>query len=31
MNIADENRLASHPKAPVQDTHFRFAAPPWRS
>ncbi len=27
MNIADENRLTSHPKAPVQDTHFRLCGP----
>jgi len=27
MNIGDENVLATHPKNPVQDTHFRIAGP----
>ena len=27
MNIADENRLASRPRDPVQDTHFRVEGP----
>ncbi len=27
MNIADENVLATHPKAPVQDTHFQVRGP----
>ncbi len=27
MNISDNNVMATHPKAPVQDTHFRFAGP----
>ncbi len=27
MNIADENVLASRPKVPVQDTHFRVEGP----
>jgi len=27
MNIADANVMASHPKAPVQDTHFRVEGP----
>ncbi len=27
LNIADENVLASHPKEPVQDTHFRIQGP----
>ena len=27
MNIADENVLATHPKTPVQDTHFRVEGP----
>lgn len=27
MNIADENVLATHPKVPVQDLHFRVAGP----
>jgi cardiolipin synthase len=27
MNIADQNVQASHPKAPVQDTHFRLLGP----
>ncbi|OYV33044.1 MAG: cardiolipin synthase [Rhodospirillales bacterium 20-64-7] len=27
MNIADENVMATHPKAPVQDLHFRIEGP----
>jgi cardiolipin synthase len=27
MNIGDENVLATHPKEPVQDTHFRIDGP----
>ena len=27
MNIADENVMATHPKHPVQDTHFRIEGP----
>lgn len=27
MNIADQNVMATHPKAPVQDTHFRLEGP----
>ena len=27
MNIADENVMATHPAAPVQDTHFRVEGP----
>ena len=27
MNIADENVMATHPKQPVQDTHFRIEGP----
>ncbi|MGD0106417.1 MAG: phospholipase D-like domain-containing protein [Rhodopila sp.] len=27
MNIADENVMATHPKAPVQDLHFRIDGP----
>ena len=27
MNIADENVMATHPKTPVQDTHFRLEGP----
>jgi cardiolipin synthase len=27
MNIGDENVLTTHPKHPVQDTHFRIAGP----
>jgi cardiolipin synthase len=27
INIADENRLATHPRRPVRDTHFRFEGP----
>ena len=27
MNVGDENVMATHPKAPVQDTHFRFDGP----
>jgi cardiolipin synthase len=27
MNIADENVMATHPKAPVQDLHFRIQGP----
>ncbi len=27
MNIADENVMATRPKAPVQDTHFRIEGP----
>jgi cardiolipin synthase len=27
MNIADENVMATHPKAPVQDVHFRVEGP----
>jgi cardiolipin synthase len=27
INIADENRVASHPRRPVRDTHFRFEGP----
>jgi cardiolipin synthase len=27
INIADENVIATHPKAPVQDTHFRVDGP----
>ena len=27
MNIADENVMATHPKAPVQDTHFKVTGP----
>ena len=27
LNIADENVLATHPRHPVQDTHFRLAGP----
>ena len=27
MNIADENVMATHPRKPVQDTHFRIEGP----
>ncbi len=27
MNIADENVVGSHPRTPVQDTHFRVSGP----
>ena len=27
MNLADENVMATHPKSPVQDTHFRIEGP----
>ena len=27
LNIADENVMATHPKEPVQDTHFRIEGP----
>jgi cardiolipin synthase A/B len=27
LNVGDENVLATHPKAPVQDLHFRFEGP----
>jgi cardiolipin synthase A/B len=27
LNVADENVLATHPKTPVQDMHFRFEGP----
>ncbi len=27
INIADENVMAAHPKAPVRDTHFRIEGP----
>ena len=27
MNLADDNVMATHPKAPVQDTHFRLQGP----
>ncbi len=27
MNLADDNVMATHPKAPVQDTHFRIEGP----
>jgi len=27
INIADENVIATHPKAPVRDTHFRIEGP----
>ena len=27
MNIADDNVMATHPKLPVQDTHFRLEGP----
>ena len=27
MNVGDENVMATHPKSPVQDTHFRFDGP----
>ena len=27
LNIADENVMATHPKQPVQDTHFRMEGP----